>query len=88
MRQEASLSFVYETEREAETVVKAVSPDNIKVPAGLTVETVRNNCSLSALVHCEKSLETFIATIDDLLACISVAERAFKALKAKSGQSL
>ena len=88
MRLEARLSFVYETEREAEAVVKAVSPDNMKVPAGLRVETVRNNCTLLASVQCEKSLETFIATLDDLLACISVAERAFRAVKAKFGQSL
>ncbi len=88
MRVEAKLCFVYETEREAEAVVKAVSPDNIKVPAGLTVETVKNNCNLLASVQCEKSLETLVATLDDLLACISVAEKAFEAVKARSGQSL
>lgn len=82
MKLKAELSFVYETEREAEAVVKAVSPDNVGVPLGLVVETVRENCYLLAVVHCEKSLETFIATLDDLLACISVAEKTFDAVKA------
>ena len=82
MKLEAELSFAYNTEGEAEAVVKAVSPDNVEVLKGLTVETLRNNCRLLALVHCEKSLETFIATLDDLLACVSVAEKAFEAVKA------
>ncbi len=81
MRLKAELSFVYETEREAEAVVEAVSPDNVKVPLGLSVETVRRNSHLVALVSCQKSLETFIATLDDLLACISVAEKAFETVK-------
>lgn len=76
MRLEAELSLVYDSEQEAEAVVQAVAPDNLEVPIGLKVETERNDSSLSAVVYCEKSLETFIATLDDLLACISVAERA------------
>lgn len=83
MRLEAELSFVYETVREAEAVVKAVSPDNVEVPLGLKVETVRSDCHLLALIHCEKSLETFIATLDDLLTCISVAEKTFDTVKAQ-----
>lgn len=88
MKLEAKVSFMYDTEREAEAVVKAVSPDNVEVPSGLSVETVRRDRHLLALVHCEKSLETFIATLDDLLACISVVEKTFetvKALKSKIG---
>jgi hypothetical protein len=77
----AELSFVYETEQEAEAVVKAVSPDNVEVPEGLNVTTVREGCSMLANVHCERSLETFIATLDDLLACISVAEKTFETVK-------
>ena len=81
MRLEAELSLVYDSEQEAEAVVQAVAPDNLKVPIGLRVETERNGSCLSAAVCCEKSLETFIATLDDLLACISVAERALGSVK-------
>lgn len=82
MRLEAELILVYDTEGEAQAVVGAVSPDNVKVPEGLRVETVKDNCRLLARVWCEKSLETFIATLDDLLACVSVAEKTFEAIKA------
>lgn len=81
MRLEAKLSFAYETEQEADSVVKAVSPDNVKVPKGLAVETVKAGRYLSAVVSCERSLRTFIATLDDLLACVSVAERALETAK-------
>ena len=81
MRLEAELSLAYDSEQEAEAVVKAVFPDNLKAPVGLKVQTRRNDDSLSAVVCCEKSLETFIATLDDLLACISVAEKALGSVK-------
>ncbi len=86
MKLEAKLSLAYESELEAEAVVKAVSPDNVEVPMGLTVETVRDNCRLLAVVHCKKCLETFIATLDDLLACVSVAEKAYETVKASKLQ--
>ena len=81
MRLEAKLSLIYETETEAEAVRNAVSPDNVKVPFGLDVSTVRDKCYLLTSVHCKKSVETFIATLDDLLACISVAEQMFRAIQ-------
>ncbi len=78
---EAEFLFSYENEREAEAVTKAISPDNAKAPHGLDVSTSRHKCDLLASVRCEKSIETFLATLDDLIACISVAEEAFKAAK-------
>jgi hypothetical protein len=78
LKLKAELSFVYRTEKEAEAVVKSVSPDNINVPLGLKVETTRKCCDLWTSVLCEKSLETFIATLDDFLACVSIAEKAFE----------
>lgn len=67
--------------RDAEAVARAVSPDNTEVPSGLVVETRRIGSKVFALVKCEKGLSTFIATIDDLLSCVSVAERAFSVAK-------
>ena len=87
MRLEAKLSLAYETEKEAKAVVEAVSPDNVKVPQGLNVKTVRSDYRLLAFVCCEKSLRTFLATLDDLLACISVAEKAFEIIKAQKSKS-
>lgn len=81
MRLEAELSFTYESEQEAESIVKAVSPDNVKVPIGLSVKMMVSNCHSQVSVSCEKSLETLLATLDDLLACMSTAERTLKTIK-------
>ena len=78
---EAEICLSYKNEREARAVAQAVSPDNMEVPAGLSVVTVQNGSEVHTTIQCEKRLQTLIATIDDLLACISVAEKTFKVAK-------
>jgi hypothetical protein len=78
---EAELRLAYNHEREAEAVAKAVSPDNIEVPKGLFIETVQKGFEVITKVECQTRLQTLIATLDDLLACISVAEKTFKVAK-------
>ena len=78
---EAEITLSYKNEREAEAVAKAVSPDNVKVPAGLFVKTIRRGSKVFTTVECETRLQTFIATIDDLLSCVSIAEKAFSVAK-------
>lgn len=80
MRLVAKLSFPYKTLRDAQAVVEAVSPDNLEAPPGLTVETVRDDCQVLAIVQCDRGLGTFLVALDDLLACISVAEKALQAV--------
>jgi hypothetical protein len=74
---EAEIKLFYKNEKEAEAVAKAVSPDNLEVPPGLFVKTVRRDSKVFTTVECQTKLQTFIATIDDLLSCVSVAEKAF-----------
>jgi hypothetical protein len=78
---EAEIHLFYDDEREAEAVAKAVYPDNVEVPQGLIVETMRKRREVLTKVECKTRLQTFIATLDDLLACVSVAERSFTVVK-------
>ena len=78
---EAEIRLSYKNEREAEAVAKAVSPDNVEVPQGLYVKTVRKGSEVYTKVECQKRLATLIATLDDLLACVSVAEKTFMVAK-------
>ena len=78
---EAEICLTYKNEREAEAVSRAVSPDNIEVPKGLQIETVRNGSEVNTKIECQTRLATLIATIDDLLACVSVAEKTFNLAK-------
>ena len=77
----AEISLVYKNEREAEAVVKAISPDNVEVPQGLFIKTVREGFKVITKVECKIRLQTLIATLDDLLACVSVAEKTYKVAK-------
>ena len=78
---EAEIRLSYQNEREAEAVAKAVSPDNVEVPSGLYIETVRNGSDVLTKVECQTRLQTLIATLDDVLACVSVAEKTFNVAK-------
>jgi len=78
---EAKIVLSYKTIREAEAVAKAVSPDNVKVPHGLFIKTTRRANRVFTQIECGTRLQTFMATIDDLLSAVSVAERAVWAVR-------
>jgi hypothetical protein len=78
---DAEIRLSYKNAKEAEAVAKAVAPDNRNVPVGLTVKTFRKGNSVVTNIVCETKLQTFIATIDDLLESVSVAENAFAGAK-------
>ncbi len=78
---EADIILCYKSVKEAEAVAHAVSPDNVKVPSGLLIQTTKRGKKVLTQITCETKLETFMATIDDLLCAISVAERTVSAVR-------
>ena len=78
---EAKIVLKYRKLQEAEAVANAVSPDNLKTPQGLKVKTTRQGNKVLNQIQCETKLQTFMATIDDLLSAVSVAERTISATK-------
>jgi len=79
----ATIALEYENEKTAEAIAKAVSPDNFKTPAGLTVKTERAGNRVVTEIAAEGKMATFIATIDDLLFCVSTAEKTLRAIQGK-----
>ncbi|HVO37131.1 MAG TPA: KEOPS complex subunit Pcc1 [Candidatus Acidoferrum sp.] len=73
---EAEIVLEYDEARMAEAVANAVSPDNFKTPVDLTVKTMLKEKKVLTRIVCKEKLPTFIATIDDLLSCVSTAEKA------------
>jgi hypothetical protein len=80
-RLEAEIVMEYDDEKTAGAVAKAVSPDNFKTPKGLFVKTVREGKKVCSQIRCEEKFSTFIATIDDLLFCVSTAEKTLQATR-------
>jgi hypothetical protein len=74
---EAKIALAYKNNRQAEAVAKAVSPDNFEVPSGLIVKTTYRGAKVFTHIKCETTLPTFVSTIDDLLSCVSIAEKTF-----------
>jgi hypothetical protein len=77
---QATIQLSYPDAKTASAVAAAVSPDNQQVPAGLKVITVQSANSVVTDIHLDGKLVTLIATIDDLLAAASVAEKSLKTL--------
>jgi tRNA threonylcarbamoyladenosine modification (KEOPS) complex Pcc1 subunit len=78
---EAEIILDYEEAEIAEAVAKAVSPDNFKTPRGLSIKTTWKKEKVLTKIKCKRKLSTFIATIDDLLFCISTAEKTLRIAK-------
>jgi hypothetical protein len=78
---QATITLEYADVKTAEAVAKAVSPDNFKTPAGLQVNTTREDNKVITQINCDGKLATFTATIDDLLFCASTAEKTLQDLK-------
>lgn len=81
----AVIKLKYKTERTARAVAEAVSPDNAEAPAGLSVKTFSKGKAVTTLIECDRRLETLLSTVDDLLSCTQVAEKAVKILEKREG---
>lgn len=78
---EAEVTLRYNDVKTADAIAKAVAPDNFKTPTGLQITTDRKGESVITQVRSKGSFATFIATLDDLLFCVSTAEKAIETAK-------
>ena len=77
---EARIALLYDDERKAKAVADSVSPDNVKTPTGISVQTLLDEREVITMIKCEKSINTLKSTIDDLLSCVRVAEKSLEAM--------
>lgn len=73
--QEACITIEYGSEKEAECIASAVSPDNMIPGADLTIETWSTGREAHCVVRCKKGLRSLVYTLDDLLLSIKIAEQ-------------
>jgi hypothetical protein len=77
---EATITLEYGDAEIADAIANAVSPDNFKTSIGLFIETTSKGRYVLTEIESEGKLSTFIATIDDLLFCVSTAEKTLRAV--------
>lgn len=75
---EATITLEYDDAKTADAIACSVSPDNLIKPAGLFIKTARKGSNIVTRVKTGGKLATFIATIDDLLFCVSIAEETLR----------
>jgi hypothetical protein len=73
---EADLKLWYPDEETAKSIVESVSPDNYHVPQGLELRVEQMGREITVKVSCPKGIGSLISTLDDLLSCLSAAEKA------------
>jgi len=78
---EAKIILKYDDTKTAKAIAKAVSPDNFKTPKGLFIKTIQKENEVSTQIRVQEKFPTFIATIDDLLFCVSTAEKTLQITK-------
>jgi tRNA threonylcarbamoyladenosine modification (KEOPS) complex Pcc1 subunit len=78
---EAEIVVEYADPRTARAIAEAISPDNLKAPINVSASTTRRGSRVITKITCEGKLETFIATIDDLLLSTSIAEKVLQTQK-------
>ena len=77
---QVTITLEYPDAKTAEAITKAVSPDNLKAPIGVNVNTIHDGCKVTTDIICEVKLDTFTATIDDLLFSVSTAEKTLQTI--------
>jgi len=71
---EAKIVLEYKNGKQAKSIAEAVSPDNIEC-SELSIKTYSEDCLVITAIKCRK-IGTLITTVDDLLRCVVVAEKA------------
>ncbi|MEM2578366.1 MAG: KEOPS complex subunit Pcc1 [Candidatus Bathyarchaeia archaeon] len=84
MEADAEITLVYDSSEEALAISNSVSPDNLMCPKELTVETrsIGENV-VSVISYRGDNMATLLSTIDDLLSCVSAAEKVIGAAREK-----
>ncbi len=78
---QATIILEYVDSKTAKAITNAISPDNLKTPTGLKINTVNNNCQVITDIDYAGKIVTFIATIDDLLFSAITAEKTLRTIK-------
>ena len=82
MKMEARISLTYREERKAKAILEAISPDNVNAPKSLSIETFTEKNKVITLIKYDgDNFLTLQSTIDDLLSCVSIAEKTISALR-------
>lgn len=77
----ATISIKTGSPRISRSLAKSIEPDNLSALPSVRIRTRTKRDIVVSSVVCSKSLETLIATIDDLLVCMDAAYKTLEIVK-------
>jgi tRNA threonylcarbamoyladenosine modification (KEOPS) complex Pcc1 subunit len=77
----AEIQLEIKSEEDAEVVLSSVSPDNKPVPEGLVVKSRREGAKLVLAVDCKRGLQSFMATLEDIMSAVDLSIRTIETVK-------
>ena len=69
----SSMKIEFDSKREIDTMISVLTPDNARIPEGLTIDIRSEDKYLIIDIQCENGSGTFLSTIDELLEHISLS---------------
>ena len=69
----SSLKIEFDSKKEIDTMINALTPDNVRIPEGLKINIRAENKCLIIDIQCKNGSGTFLNTIDELLEHISLS---------------
>ena len=77
---ESSILIKYPNSDIAQTILNAVNPDNFQAPKDLRITMTISDDIIMININSSKGIGSLLNTIDDLLGCISAAEKVLNRL--------
>jgi hypothetical protein len=69
----SSMKIEFDSKKEIDTMINALTPDNVCIPEGLKINIRAENKCLIIDIQCKNGSGTFLNTIDELLEHISLS---------------
>ena len=70
----SSMKIEFDSKKEIDTLINALTPDNVRIPEGLKINIRAENKCLIVDIQCKNGSGTFLNTIDELLEHISLSK--------------
>ena len=70
----SSMKIEFDSKKEIDTMINALTPDNVRIPEGLKINIRAENKCLIVDIQCKNGSGTFLNTIDELLEHISLSK--------------
>jgi len=70
----SSMKIEFDSKKEIDTMINALTPDNVRIPEGLKINIRAENKCLIIEIQCKNGSGTFLNTIDELLEHISLSK--------------